>query len=132
MPDKLVIPTTITYDNNKTAVLEFTETYVLINSVCTIDLSFKGTGLVENSELSFVFTDEVPADKKPLDMRLQVIDNGNKVLFIHYQWYGKGIETRNPYEVSNKSGQIWHIKLSSTSDKTLSRRIVTISIWRLQ
>lgn len=114
-------------------VREFNESFTLTHSVGTLKLSFRDTGILDNVlEVHLVFTDDADDNHKPFTVNLAVKDDGNLFVYTFYQWYGLGVETQAPFQLSdNEKKRTWSIKVKTTADKEPPRRAVDVTIWRI-
>ena len=126
-----------TYEN-QTAVLEYTDTFLLLNSECSLSIDFRASniknkeGILNSWKLIFVFTDDVPKDKKALTASVTSEDDGKTFIFTYYKWYGTGVENVEPHTIKFREKEEWFLIKINTSalESNKKRRTIHISIWR--
>ncbi len=127
-----------TYENS-TVLLEYNDTFLLLNSEGKISIDFRaenannpGQNILSNWRINFVFTDQISDKNQPNTWTSTTQEAGQEFTFTFYKMYGTGAENLEPIIILSTDKTFeFLIRVNTTafeSDK--NRRKVHITVWR--
>jgi hypothetical protein len=125
-----VDPLTITLINGTPVKLVYNENILLPYRETKFAVKF-GPEL-NNWQIRFVFTDQVPLDRQVASSNMTLEDKGLTIVLTYYAWYGNEIETNDFHFVqsSNGNAQIY-IRLRTSASRSVDTRRAHVNIWQV-